>query len=337
MTPLKTIAENGRGLANTVLLIRVPYDGPAGLTPWMAGGGSTVRSVPDKDSLAPFLSTDSKGEQGTFVLMADGSVRFLKKGISDEVFKAICTVDSPTPAGWKFDEDYPALKPPKEPAPPPLVAGAVPPGSGSSAPVKKGPPPGPKGAPAGWQEYTNEEGGFTVSMPAGAAPSSDPNPAGGAIVGFRFANPATQSLFQAGFQNLPASEKLSPEQLAQGIPEQIFDELKKGVLSSMPGFEASSEKPISLGKYQGREYLLVGDAPPPKAPIGKGPVGKGAAPKGKATKGAPGKAAAGRLSVYARFLIGQDRFYILVATTPGLTPDSPEYSAFFDSFKLTAK
>src|SRR5205807_1242571 len=49
--------RKGRGLANTIVLIRVPHDGPAGVQPWMAGGGSTVRSVPEKDSVEPFLST----------------------------------------------------------------------------------------------------------------------------------------------------------------------------------------------------------------------------------------------------------------------------------------
>src|SRR5439155_9971451 len=68
MTPLKKI-EEGRGLSNTVFLIRVPHDGAAGITPWMAGGGSTVRTVPEKNSLEPFLSTEANGDRGTYVVM----------------------------------------------------------------------------------------------------------------------------------------------------------------------------------------------------------------------------------------------------------------------------
>ena len=48
---------------NTVFMIRVPYDGTAGVTPWMAGGGGTVRSVSEKNSLEPFLSTEANGER----------------------------------------------------------------------------------------------------------------------------------------------------------------------------------------------------------------------------------------------------------------------------------
>ena len=103
-TSLESIAKQGRGLSHTVLMVRVPYNNAVGVTPWMAGGGSTVRSVPDKNSLEPFLSTDANGQRGTFVTMADGSVRYLKAGMSDAVFKALCTVDGPTPPDFESEE-----------------------------------------------------------------------------------------------------------------------------------------------------------------------------------------------------------------------------------------
>src|SRR5262249_40919709 len=59
------IAEvrQGRGASNTILMVQVPHDGPAGVTPWMAGGGATVRGVPEKNSIAPFvLSNDRNGK-----------------------------------------------------------------------------------------------------------------------------------------------------------------------------------------------------------------------------------------------------------------------------------
>ncbi len=98
---LREVKEN-RGLSNTLLLIQVPHDGAVGATPWMAGGGSTLRGVPEKNSIAPFvLTTDREGhilhngKRGTYAVMTDGSVRFIDANISDEVFKAMCTVKGP--------------------------------------------------------------------------------------------------------------------------------------------------------------------------------------------------------------------------------------------------
>jgi hypothetical protein len=110
--------KNGRGLSNTILLIRVPHDGTAGVTPWMAGGGSTVRTVPAKKSLEPFLADDG-GQKGTFVGMADGSVRYLKEGMSDAAFKALVTVRDVRPLDFDLDEVAPREGGPKvEKAPP---------------------------------------------------------------------------------------------------------------------------------------------------------------------------------------------------------------------------
>jgi len=103
----------GRGQANTILMIQVPHDGATGVSPWIAGGGATLRGVPEKNSIAPFvLSTDRNGKlishdnkRGTFALMSDGSVRFIDQNVSDEVFKAMCTLDGPNPEGFKIDRD----------------------------------------------------------------------------------------------------------------------------------------------------------------------------------------------------------------------------------------
>jgi hypothetical protein len=122
----------------------VPYDGPASVTPWMAGGGSTVRHVPAKNSLDPFLSTDANGLRGTYALMTDGSVRYLKAGVSDAVFKAMCTVDGPTPAEFDLDSDLTRLEVPvKEEA------------------AKK------DALPPGWTVQESKDGGFMVALPPG--------------------------------------------------------------------------------------------------------------------------------------------------------------------------
>jgi hypothetical protein len=99
--------QNGRGLSNTILMIQVPHDGDTGVSPWIAGGGATLRGVPESNSIAPFVLSKDRNkndigyskdagktkQRGTYVLMTDGSVRFLDQSISDEAFKAMCTIN----------------------------------------------------------------------------------------------------------------------------------------------------------------------------------------------------------------------------------------------------
>lgn len=104
---------SGRGISNTILMIQVPHDGVTGVSPWIAGGGATLRGVPEKNSIAPFvLTTDKTGKviqngnkRGTYVLMTDGTVRFIDQNISDDVFKAMCTVEGNTPPGFDPSKD----------------------------------------------------------------------------------------------------------------------------------------------------------------------------------------------------------------------------------------
>jgi hypothetical protein len=94
-TAVKDITD---GLANTAYMIQVP---PTHQRPWIAGGGSTVTGIPETRSVQPFVSTQANGKRGTYVLMADGSVRFVKDDIGDDVFKAMCT--------YKGGEEIPDL------------------------------------------------------------------------------------------------------------------------------------------------------------------------------------------------------------------------------------
>jgi hypothetical protein len=92
-----------RGASHTAVMMRVP---PKYGSPWMAGGGSTVRGVPEKGKLDQFLAGDN--EKGTYVLMGDGSVRFVSKTISPDVFRAMCTLKGNTPfkeEEWKLVPD----------------------------------------------------------------------------------------------------------------------------------------------------------------------------------------------------------------------------------------
>jgi hypothetical protein len=140
----------GRGTSNTILMIQVPHDGITGVSPWMAGGGATLRGVPEKNSIAPFILSKDKfdktiqhqNRKGTFAVMTDGSVRFIDQNVSDEVFKAMATVGGPTPPNFDKKEavapivpmpEDPKAKPPVEKKP----ADKAPP---EKAPPEKQPP-----------------------------------------------------------------------------------------------------------------------------------------------------------------------------------------------------
>src|SRR5262249_28952302 len=94
-----------RGASNTALIIQVP---PESASPWMAGGGSTVRGISETRSIDPFVAS---GEKGTYVLMADGSVRFVSKDISPEAFKVMCTIKGD---GTMKDSEWQPVPPPKK-------------------------------------------------------------------------------------------------------------------------------------------------------------------------------------------------------------------------------
>jgi hypothetical protein len=102
---------------NTAVMIQVP---PDMVTPWMAGGGSTVRGVPGTRSIEPFVSGKRNGSDGTYVLLANGSVRFVKNTISSEVFKNMCRIKGPQAKKQKEDDwedvaDEAAMKGGKKP------------------------------------------------------------------------------------------------------------------------------------------------------------------------------------------------------------------------------
>jgi hypothetical protein len=118
-TKVEDIAD---GPTLTIAVIQVP---PHYKTPWMAGGGSTVRGVPESESVRPFVCTQHDGKPGTFAIMADGTVRFIPEDIPDDLFKAMCTING----GEKIDDKIdiativispPATKPPMpmKPTPP---------------------------------------------------------------------------------------------------------------------------------------------------------------------------------------------------------------------------
>lgn len=88
------------GLSNTIYMIEADK---ALLGPWLQGGGSTVRGTSkagnDVGRRGGFSSPNFAGKAGVWVLMADGSARFLTKDISPEIFKALCTMAGSDSAG----------------------------------------------------------------------------------------------------------------------------------------------------------------------------------------------------------------------------------------------
>jgi hypothetical protein len=98
------------GMAATIMAAQVP---PAYKSPWIAGGGSTIRGVPETESVKPFLTQQADGKRGALVMMADGSVRFISEKVSDDVFKTLCTVKGNKKA-LKLDQVAPLVTPAEE-------------------------------------------------------------------------------------------------------------------------------------------------------------------------------------------------------------------------------
>ena len=85
-TALKDVTD---GASNTIFMIQVP---PNYQRPWLAGGGATTMGVGETRSMKPFVHNYGKDRKGAYVVMLDGSVRFISETITDDVFKALCTI-----------------------------------------------------------------------------------------------------------------------------------------------------------------------------------------------------------------------------------------------------
>jgi hypothetical protein len=161
VTRLSDIAD---GLANTIVMAQVPSNFKS---PWIAGGGSTVRGVPETQSIQPFISTKYDGKRGTFVVMADGSVRFLAENTSDEVFKALCTIKGGEPTG-NLDQVAPLVPPPDEDMDSKAERLEVAKRPKVEEPVAAAPPKKEKKEdkfPSDWKWFRSNDGKFDVLMP----------------------------------------------------------------------------------------------------------------------------------------------------------------------------
>src|SRR5262249_34721203 len=134
----------------------------------------------EKNSIDPFVA---QGAGGTYVAMADGSVRFVKKTINEKVFQQMCVVDGEKLDEKMLDEYAPLEKKTAEmkPAPVPEPEKKDPPVE-KSPPIKVEPKPPvekPKEEaklPPGWKEFVAAEG-FTIAFPGTPQTIKQPLPA----------------------------------------------------------------------------------------------------------------------------------------------------------------
>jgi hypothetical protein len=283
------------GLEQTIVLIQVP---PEPKSPWIAGGGSTVRGVSeDRDCVQPFVSTEYQGKPGTFAIMADGKVRFIPATINPETFRALCTI-----AGEDrikdLDKVAPEVPPPEDTGDQPELK-AVQSAPASPSPTVQETPEEAK--PTGWTDYTSKEGGFLISLPSGKAVDQNPQmdtPVGklsfhihGVEIG------ANEAVFLTNYSDYPDVYVASGE-------EKMFDSAKTGLTTSMQGAKVSSESKVTIEGHPGREYLL------------------------DVTNGNHFKCRV--------FLVKNRVIMLLAGGKPGKVNDK-DIQTFFDSFKLTRK
>jgi hypothetical protein len=217
----------------------------------MAGGGSTVRTVPEKDSAEPFFSTEADGTRGTYVLMADGSVRYVKKGISDAAFKAMVTVRGPAPEEFDIDKEAPKVEAPKKDAPPSLKdePRPTPP---PKAEVAKQPEPA-SGVPAGFQLFSPPGERFSVLLPVGEVKKhtqKKPLPTGDSATMYVFGIDRADSGCGVMYMDLPAGI------VQPGTEQQILDQARDEGVKQVPGGKLLKEQHVKLQGYPGRELFI---------------------------------------------------------------------------------
>jgi hypothetical protein len=230
------------GREQTILLLQVP---PEPKSPWIAGGGSTVRGIStDLDCVQPFVSTKHQGKDGTFAIMADGKVRFIPATIDPKTFQAMCTI-----AGGERIKDLDAIAPelpaPEREAQPELKAE-------QPAPPPAGKTSSPK-TPAGWTDYTSKEGGFTVSMPPGKVVDLNQqanSPAGKMTVYVHSVElPGGAGAFIVMYTDCP------PAVMAAGA-DKIFEDAKGRIAGSGKGTKITNESKIKIEDHPGREWTI---------------------------------------------------------------------------------
>jgi hypothetical protein len=144
------LAEITDGAAQTVAVVQTPGDFK---TPWLAGGGSTVRGVPEKDSIKPFVCAEYQGKKGTYAIMVNGDVRFIYDDIPDSLFQAMVTIAGNEPVKKEELDKYAPVVPPPEGVD---VKAAVPAPGGAKPAAEAPKPPAPAAGAADREKKTND-------------------------------------------------------------------------------------------------------------------------------------------------------------------------------------
>ncbi len=82
------ISDITDGLDKTIFAIQVL---PNIARPWIRGGGATLQGVAPTNSFLPFRLLQENGDFGAYAIMCDGSIRFIRTSIPDNLFKAMAT------------------------------------------------------------------------------------------------------------------------------------------------------------------------------------------------------------------------------------------------------
>jgi len=252
------------GLDKTIAFLLVP---PEHKAPWMAGGGATLRAVPDESEdvrpLAQFVcitypgkSEDKKweGKRGTLAIMADGAVRFIPADLPPATFRALCTIAG-REALPKLDTICPLIEEEKDgselrtDAPAVNDAGRAAPAPAAPAPPPAAPAPG--NAKAG-VEFTPKSGAFTARFPATPQEVQQKVQAPGGpmdLTVYIAQYGTTGAACTVIYQDLPAGTR--------GNTDVIFNNGRDGMVSSMgAGAKVTEEKKITLGSDEGREWTV---------------------------------------------------------------------------------
>jgi hypothetical protein len=238
------------GAGNTILLAQVS---PLVKRPWMAGGGATAVGVPEKNSIKPFVSTQSNGKKGTMVVMADGSVRFISETCSDEVFKALSTIKGNESV--ILNREAPKV----EPLPDELVADAsAPPSSAPPAvqPASAEPAGGDPQAGAS-KEYVSKEGKFKVTFPAGKRQDqkmSQDTPIGKIDIFISAVESKPGEAYTVMYNDFPPNVPLDFDTALEN--EAILGAVRAQVTAKAPGSKITSEKKVKVDGKDALELMI---------------------------------------------------------------------------------
>lgn len=229
------------GLNQTILLIQTPS---APKSPWIAGGGSTVRGVSeDLDCVQPFVCTEYQGKRGTFAIMADGKVRFIPATINPKTFQAMCTIAGEDKIS-NLEKEAPEVQP-EETAQPELKTEQP-----AARPVVKKPE---TGNTKDWKEYTSKEGGFSVRMPTGKLlqQTQQVNTPAGKLTIHIYGVGVSEGTgtFITMYTDYPPA-------VVAGGADRVLDGAKSGVSAFVKDAKITHESKIKVAGNPGREWTI---------------------------------------------------------------------------------